>query len=804
MARMQKQLIGNRYRIKGLIGEGGMASVYAALDEKLDRRVAVKILHQHLARNPDIRERFLLEAKTVSNLDHPNIIKVYDFSGLDSEQLWMVSEILYGVDLAEYVKRYPKNRLHPIVAILITREVCRALHEAHKLNIVHRDIKPENIMLLDTGQVKLMDFGIAKVHRAKATQTGTFMGSPSYMSPEQIRGSDVDVRADIYSLSVLFYEIVTGVLPYSGQTTAEVINKIMVGRYTAANLLAPELPFVINEIINKGMKSAKEERFQDILEMAGALDQFLQGFGFGDSSKELEQYTHNRLAFDERLAKLKMPKTTVPKIESHKNILDQSKPYSSRSQHTSIKRDAVDPMAETKALTQPKPSRGATTPPRAARPADGNHNNTGTRGHAPQQKHTNHRPGTMGDLPTQLLPQQPPPQPAQPRQPTSHTQYPQSSMRPSATVPPQSQHSQHAPHSQSSRARTPAQRVIIREVGGIDKRRKSSTSTYVMFGLIAAIVLVFIVGGDKLMNQVKRDSSRVAQQIDPSKQKKPAPRTEPATPRPGKAEPAPVEMPTIPAVESQTVVIDHNKPPVVSEKETATFKTGRPVVTTNKTLNAPSRPNRVAVQTPPPETSKPKKDPEPTPDPTPPAPPASETRPPVLASVPEKQVVTDRLPPEPPKKGEPGTLRVSALPAAEIFIDGKPYGTTNDPEIAGQGIRLDPGSYSLRLKRKGYKIDEQQVQIKANEQKNLNVTLLKTVDLVELNIRSNRNPAQLVIEDLKDGGRRKEMNMTKSSLILNLRPGTYRVVVTFEREVVSRVFELRESEGSQTFTADFK
>jgi hypothetical protein len=347
--------------------------------------------------------------------------------------------------------------------------------------------------------------------------------------------------------------------------------------------------------------------------------------------------------------------------------------------------------------------------------------------------------------------------------------------------------------------------VIIREVGGIDKRRKSSTSTYVMLGMIAAIVLVFIFGGDKLMNQVKRDSPRLTQQIDPSKQKKPTnTRPEPAAPRPGKTDPARVEMSTIPAVETQTVVIDHNKPPVVSDKETATFKTGHPVVTTNKTLNAPSRPNGVAVQTPPPEKSKPKKGPEPIPAPPPQTPPAAEPRPSVLASVPEKQVVTDRLPPEPTQKGEPGTLRVSVLPAAEIFINGKPYGTTNDPEIASQGIRLDPGSYSLRLKRKGYKIDEQQVQIKANEQKNLNVTLLKAVDLVELNIRSNRNPAQLVIEDLRDGGRRKEMSMTKSSFILNLRPGTYRVVVTFEREVVSRVLELRESEGSQTFTADFK
>jgi serine/threonine protein kinase len=796
---MQKQLIGNRYRIKGLIGEGGMASVYAALDEKLDRRVAVKILHQHLARNPDIRERFLLEAKTVSNLDHPNIIKVYDFSGLDSEQLWMVSEILYGVDLAEYVKRYPKNRLHPVVAILIAREVCRALHEAHKLNIVHRDIKPENIMLLDSGQVKLMDFGIAKVHRAKATQTGTFMGSPSYMSPEQIRGSDVDVRADIYSLSVLFYEIVTGVLPYSGQTTAEVINKIMVGRYTAANLLAPELPFVINEIINKGMKSAKEERFQDILEMSAALDQFLKSFGFGDSAKELEQYTNNRMAFDDRLARLKMPKTTVPKIESHKNILDQSKPHSSRSQHTSIKRDAADPFAPTQALTQhPKPSRGATTPPRTAKPVDGNHSNTGSRGHAPQQKHMSHRPGTMSDMPTQLLPQQPQTQTPPPRQPTQHHQ-PQSSARPSMTVPPQSQH---------SRAhRTPAQKVIIREVG-LERRRQSSSSTYVIFGLIAAIVLVLFFGGEKLMNQVKKDSSKVAQQIEPLRPRKNnGSRVETPAARPSRQDPAPAENPSAsPVVESQTVVIDQNKPPVVSEKETASFKSGRPVVTTNKTLNVPSsRPNRVAMQ-PPAETSRPRNTSapaQPTPEPAPVAAPAAETRPPVLASVPERQSVTDRLPPEPAKR-EPGLLRVTALPAAEIYVDGKLFGTTNDPEIASQGIRLDPGSYSLRLKRKGYKIDEQQVSIKSNEQKNLNVTLMKTVDLVELNIRSNRNPAQLMIEDLKDGGRRKEMNMTKPSLILNLRPGTYRVVVTFEKEVVSRVFELRESEGSQTFTADFK
>lgn len=790
---MQKQLFGNRYRIKGLIGEGGMASVYAALDEKLDRRVAIKILHQHLARNQDIRERFLLEARTVSNLDHPNIIKVYDFSGLDSEQLWMVSEILYGVDLAEYVKRYPKNRLHPIVAILITREVCRALHEAHKLNIVHRDIKPENIMLLDSGQVKLMDFGIAKVHRANATLTGTFMGSPSYMSPEQIRGSDVDVRADIYSLSVLFYEIITGVLPYSGQSTAEVINKIMVGRYTAANLLAPDLPFIINEIINKGLKSPKEERFQDILELSKALDQFLASFGFSESSKELEQYTNNRLAFDERLANLKMPRTSVAKVESHKNVLDQSKPPSSRSHHTAVTpgEKAVDPNAETRAMEAPQPSRAPTTPPRSARPADGNHKGN-PRAHAPQQKQPAYKAGPGNDAPTQILPQTMP----QNQRPPQHSQSP---VRSQISVPPQSQNGRSSVH------RTPPQKAVIREFGAV-RQKKSSSSTYVLFGLIVAIGLVFLFGGDRLMNRMKRDGSRVVQQIEqPQKKKR---NHEESTTEPGT-----LEMPSIPEVESQTVVISGKAPPV-AEKDIVSNKLGQQVVTTNKTLNAPP-PNvkaRVDLPTPPennPVRTKPEAVPvaQPEPAPTQTVPTPTQTAPaPILASIPERTQppATDRLPPEPPKKGDPGTLKVSALPAAEIFVDGKPYGTTNDAEIAGQGIRLDPGSHTVSLKRKGYKTDEQQIQIKASEQRNINVTLLKTVDLIPLTIRSNRSPVQLVIEDLKDGGRRKEMNMTKHSMTLNLKPGTYRVVVSFGQEIFPRTIELKESEGSKTFTAEFK
>jgi len=185
--------------------------------------------------------------------------------------------------------------------------------------------------------------------------------------------------------------------------------------------------------------------------------------------------------------------------------------------------------------------------------------------------------------------------------------------------------------------------------------------------------------------------------------------------------------------------------------------------------------------------------------------PAQEARPPVLASVPERNpTATDRLPPEPAKKLEAGILKIISLPPAEIFIDGKLYSSTNDEEVLNRGIRLDPGTYSLRLKRKGYKTDEQNIQVKSGEIRNLEVTLVKAVDLVEFVILTNRHPSTLIIEDLKDGGRRKEMSLTKRSVLLNLKPGTYRVVVSFDQVVINRLIELKENEGSQTFNADFK
>lgn len=306
-------LIGNRYRIKSLIGEGGMASVYSAIDEKLDRRVAVKILHPHLGRIPDIRRRFHLEAKSISGIDHPNIIKVFDFSGDESEQLWIVTEILYGVDLSEYVQKFKSNRLHPILAAVVVREICSALEVVHKNGIVHRDIKSENIMMLDAGAIKLMDFGIAKVvANQNTTQTGTFMGSPSYMSVEQIKGVKVDARTDIYSLNVLFYEIATGSLPYMGNSTADVINRIVHGTYKPPIEIRSSLPQDINDLIIWGLHKEKEKRPGSTEEFKNALDRLLADRKIYDTAQSLRTFFRDPHLFFKMVSTKKEGMVTPP------------------------------------------------------------------------------------------------------------------------------------------------------------------------------------------------------------------------------------------------------------------------------------------------------------------------------------------------------------------------------------------------------------------------------------------------------------------------------------------------------------
>lgn len=705
---MKSQMVGQRYRIKSLIGEGGMASVYAAIDEKLDREVAIKILHQHLARNQDIRDRFLLEARTVSTLDHPNILKVYDFSGLDAEQLWIVTEILHGVDLAEYVKRFPKNRLHPLVCALIAREVCRALHEVHKLKIVHRDVKPENIMVLHTGGVKLMDFGIAKVHRANATQTGTFMGSPSYMSPEQIRGADVDVRADIYSLCVLLYEILTGSLPYSGHTTAEVINRIMMGRYTPPDHLIADLPAALHTIISKGLQNTKEDRFSSIAEMAGLLDDFIHECKFGESRLELERFVLHRPAFEKRLKELSFH----PSPEALTRIEDTHLEGPRRL------RSATRGPQDTERFTQGPLSPSAQ--PRGDRPKELTRSKF--------EAETPSMPSPSGDKA---------PLAAKPR------------------------------------------KIFIREYAVGDQIRREPNTTFYLTLLLGAIALVFLIGGENLIFRLKRDANKISQTWSPSpatspkgEETAPPPRTVPEDKRPQAMDPI--------LVENQNVTIDAKNPPKVSRPDTSVVRPNRPTAASSRPPNgrpdsAPSKRPTVAVLT-------------------------GDIRP--VSNTKDKAPMNDAIPQESPR--EKGILRIAALPAAEILVDGKAYGTTNDKVISSGGLKLDPGQYQLKLKRKGYRPEEQNIVIKSGEIKQLSVSLTRTIELVEFTVRSNRLPAQVYIEDLKNQGRKKEIPLTRSSMVFNLKPGQYRVQVSFGKDMIQRTIELAESERSITFNADFK
>lgn len=734
---MHKHLIGNRYRIKNLIGEGGMASVYAALDEKLNRQVAIKILHQHLSRNAELRERFLLEARTLSTFDHPNIIKVFDFSGLDSEDLWMVTEILHGVDLAEFIKRYPKLRLHPVIASLIVREVCKALQEVHKLKIVHRDIKPENIMLLDNGHIRLMDFGIAKVNRDNATQTGTFMGSPSYMSPEQIRGTAVDARADIYSLCVLYYEILTGTLPYLGDSTAEVINKIMIGHYTAPHVHLPEIPALVHAIITRGLEKSPDSRFQSMAEVMVEIDRFLATLGFGDSKSELELYMRQRDLFNQRLAAADISRKTLPYAKPRLvegEVANDATLYLPESlheltPHTTYASGARPQLAAAPvgAISEPSPLEVAPDP-----------------------------------LPQETLRRDP-----DPRQTTP-------------------------PVSSQQRFKASSPKIFIRTHRADSGRKspKKSNSSSVLFGLTAAIFLVLVFGGERMLDRFQRDTRKLSQQnLEPSPKKK-SPASQPREDEENEASPPQAsEKPLL--VETHSVVIDGSSknPPKVSRKEITTPRSSKPLSSSTKVLPpAPRRDNIAVVKRPlPPEK----------------APPAAGA-PDLVKNSSGDRPGSDNIPNEGSTASERGVLKVASLPASELYIDGKLYGSTGERELSQQGLRLDPGSYVLKFRRKGYKVEEYAVQVRAGESKQLTVTLTKQIELVEFTVRANKLPSRLTIEDARDGGRRRDFTLNRSSMVFNLRPGTYRVAVSNGSDTINRLIELSESEKSMTFNADFK
>ena len=267
------KMLDNRYEILDVIGVGGMAVVYKAYCHRLQRYVAIKVLKRDLAADSDFRRRFHEEARAVAMLSHPNIVSVYDDSHGDDLD-YIVMELIDGLTLKQYIQK-KNGTLHWREALYFTTQIIRALGHAHSRGIIHRDIKPQNIMVLRDGSVKVADFGIARVmSAAQATMTQEALGSVHYISPEQARGSHIDARADIYSAGVVLYEMLTGRLPFEGDTPVAVAIQHINATPLSPRELNPDIPAGLEEITMKAMASRIDQRYVN----AGAMLRDLEDF----------------------------------------------------------------------------------------------------------------------------------------------------------------------------------------------------------------------------------------------------------------------------------------------------------------------------------------------------------------------------------------------------------------------------------------------------------------------------------------------------------------------------------------------
>lgn len=260
-------------RVLGEIGSGGMAVVYEAIQEPLNRRVAIKALKPSIAIDSQFAERFEREAHFMASLQHENILHVIDFIK-DGRSMFIIMEYVDGIDLYDILERSP--RLPPDIAAIITLQLARGLDYAHFRGIIHRDIKPANIMVSMQGDVKLMDFGIARHERfGDLTETGTGLGTPSYMSPEQILGDKLDFRSDIFSVGIVLYQMLTGRKPFVEDDTRTVMQKIRLDRFEPPKKLGVDVPRKLERIMGRCLQKMPANRYPTTQALIDDLTEFL-------------------------------------------------------------------------------------------------------------------------------------------------------------------------------------------------------------------------------------------------------------------------------------------------------------------------------------------------------------------------------------------------------------------------------------------------------------------------------------------------------------------------------------------------
>ena len=296
-----------KYEILHELGQGGMGIVYKARDPVIDRDVAVKVVQDHILDTPTLRERFYREARSAGRLSHPNITTLYDI-GEEEGAPYLVMEFLGGTDLGTLIRRNASFTLQEKIEIGI--QICRGLQYAHQNNVIHRDIKPDNIRLLAGNRVKIMDFGIARLDSETRTLTKEGIGTPRYMSPEQIRGDALDGRTDIFSFGVLFYELLTGTSPFDGDRVTTVIYKILHEEPPPIKLDATPLANELQRIVARCLAKDPSDRYADFSAVRNDLSSLI-----GSSTHPTRTLTHTATPNADQAS----PSGAVPAASSYRS-----------------------------------------------------------------------------------------------------------------------------------------------------------------------------------------------------------------------------------------------------------------------------------------------------------------------------------------------------------------------------------------------------------------------------------------------------------------------------------------------------
>ena len=277
------QLFDGRYRIVRKLGTGGMANVYLAEDEVLGRRVAIKILNDRHASDDSFVERFRREAKNAAGLSHPNIVSIYD-RGEAEGTYYIAMEYIEGRTLKDLI--LARGPLPVDQAVAYARQILGAVRFAHRKGIVHRDIKPHNVLVDTDGRLKVTDFGIARAGASQMTEAGSIIGTAQYLSPEQARGASVDQRSDLYSVGIVLYEMLTGSVPFTGDTPVEIAMKHISAVPEVPSGRRPNVPHDLDLVVLRALAKDPRERFQTAEEMDAELGRVAAGLSVTDATAD--------------------------------------------------------------------------------------------------------------------------------------------------------------------------------------------------------------------------------------------------------------------------------------------------------------------------------------------------------------------------------------------------------------------------------------------------------------------------------------------------------------------------------------